>query len=100
MRHGRDGCAGARPTRLRRSFVAAEWLGRTLGDWRRERSQKRDDEYIRQMEAGLDEGLRSALAWHDRGTSVPHKKAPCPRRLDGRLALGRHPARIDETRRV
>ena len=54
---------------------AAEWLGRTLGDWRRQRNEKRDDEYIRLWKQAWTQGCEAR--WHgvDR-ESVPHKKGP------------------------
>jgi hypothetical protein len=66
---------GGPPDQASAIVRAAEWLGRTLGDWRRQRSQKRDDEYIRQWKQAWTQGCEAR--WHgtDRD-SVPHKKGP------------------------
>ena len=54
---------------------AAEWLGRTLGDWRRWRSEKRDDEYIRVWKQAWTQGCEGR--WRGVGRDdVPHKKGP------------------------
>lgn len=54
---------------------AAEWLGRTLGDWRRRRTATRDDEYIRMWKRAWTQGCEAR--WHGRTRDeVPVKKGP------------------------
>ncbi|MGE0464757.1 MAG: hypothetical protein AB7Q16_25605 [Vicinamibacterales bacterium] len=54
---------------------AAEWLGRTLGRWRRDRHQRRDDEFIRAWKRAWTEGCEAR--WSGKGSEDgPHKKGP------------------------
>lgn len=54
---------------------AAEWLGRALGQWRRDRSERRNDAYIRQWKRAWTEGCEAR--WHgDDRESTPHRKGP------------------------
>lgn len=54
---------------------AAEWLGRTLGDWRRRRTELRDDAYIRVWKRAWTQGCEAR--WHgDAREDVPHRKGP------------------------
>jgi hypothetical protein len=54
---------------------AAEWLGRTLGRWRRDRNQRRDDEYIRAWKRAWTEGCEARWSGKERDDG-PHKEGP------------------------
>jgi len=54
---------------------AAEWLGRTLGDWRRRRVESRDDAYIRAWKRAWAAGCEAH--WHGAARdAVPYWKGP------------------------
>ena len=54
---------------------AAEWLGRTLGDWRRRRGESRDDRYIRTWKRAWTRGCDAR--WHgSTRTDVPFREGP------------------------
>ena len=54
---------------------AAEWLGRTLGDWRRRRSEARDDQYIRMWKRAWTQGCDAR--WHGGSRDqVPFSSGP------------------------
>jgi hypothetical protein len=54
---------------------AAEWLGRILGQWRRGRTQRRDDAYIQAWKAAWVQGSESRWRGQTRET-VPHRSGP------------------------
>jgi len=54
---------------------AAEWLGRTLGDWRRRRAGSRDDKFIRVWKRAWTAGCESRWNGLTR-QEVPHKQGP------------------------
>ena len=54
---------------------AAEWLGRTLGHWRRTRAGRRDDAYIRSWKEAWTEGCEARWQGHDR-SALRYKKNP------------------------
>ena len=54
---------------------AAEWLGRTLGQWRRLRAGRRDDAYIRSWKQAWTEGCEARWQGQDR-TALRYKKNP------------------------
>jgi hypothetical protein len=54
---------------------AAEWFGRTLGQWRRERAGRRDDAYIKAWKGAWTEGCEAR--WHGAERSpLPYKRNP------------------------
>lgn len=54
---------------------AAEWLGRTLGDWRRRRTKLRDDHYIRVWKRTWTQGCHARWGGESR-ERLPYKKSP------------------------
>ena len=77
---------------------AAEWLGRTLGDWRRRRTGLRDDEYIRVWKRAWTQGCEAR--WHGEARDdVPHRTGPeHDAWLAGWLWADTQPDRRDYTR--
>lgn len=55
---------------------AAEWLGRTIGQWRRDRSQRRDDKYIRAWKRAWTEGCEARWSGSDREDGPPDASGP------------------------
>lgn len=54
---------------------AAEWLGRTLGDWRRRRGESRDDQFIRVWKQAWTRGCEARWHGHPR-EDVPNRSGP------------------------
>lgn len=54
---------------------AAEWVGRTLGQWRRDRLERRDAAYIRTWKAAWTNGCEARWRGGSRD-EVPHKNGP------------------------
>ncbi len=77
---------------------AAEWLGRTLGEWRRQRSERRNDEFIRLWKRAWTQGCEARWRGVDRA-GVPHRKGPeHDAWLAGWLWADTQPDRRDATR--
>jgi hypothetical protein len=66
---------GAPDERLPLIVRTAEWLGRALGKWRRGRSARRDDAFIRAWKAAWVQGCEAR--WHGQmREAVPHRNGP------------------------
>lgn len=67
--------AGSEAGRTPLVVRAAEWLGRTLGQWRRDRTERRDAAYIRMWKAAWVLGCEARWGGGAR-EEVPHKNGP------------------------
>lgn len=54
---------------------AAEWVGRTLGQWRRDRAERRDAAYIAMWKTAWSHGCEARWSGSAR-EAVPHRNGP------------------------